>query len=281
MQPYMHNAEWAIRLLIYVGGVVTTVAGSWIASKIRVYHENRNLHHDDLKQKVLIPLRTGVIGLYQPLTGFKKPVILNNNWATRSFNESAKLTEEQADMGPLLISEDPRADVEADLDEALFADARKHHYERLTSEWQGFASRWSAHVRVCEHWVSRIADRILLESGLPPFQARDAYVMHLYLAVFIYQRLFGFPTRPLKKGAVSGRSCLANDITTAALGDEWEMDKLLTILDDIREAERETAGGLIVELRKLAEEAASLSSELGLAIAERRLHGRCRMVGLL
>lgn len=281
MQLYMRNAEWAIRLLIYVGGIATTVSGSWIASKIRVYHDNRNSHRDDLKQKVLVPLRAALTGLYQPLTGRQKPAILNNNWATRAFNESAKLTEEQVEMGPLLISEDPRPYVEADLDEALLADARKYHYGQLVLEWQRFASRWSAHVRECERWVSRIADRILAGSGLPPFQARDAYVMHLYLAVFIYERLFGFATHPLKKGTVAGRSCLANDVTTSALGNDKEMDKLLTILDDIREAERETAGRLLVELRKLAEEAASLSSELGLAIAERKLHGRCRMVGLL
>lgn len=281
MQLQTHEAEWAIRLLIYVGGVATTVAGSWIASKIRVYHDNRNLHRDDLKQRVLVPLRDGLIDSYQPLAKRMKPAILSNNWGTRGFNEGAKLTEEQVELGPLLTSEDPRADVEAGLDEALFADAKKYHYERLVSEWQDLASRWSAHVQECERWVSRIADRILMESGLPPFQARGPYVMHIYLAALLYQRLFGFPTRPLKKGTVSDRPCLANDITTCALGEDQEMDKLLAILDNIREAERETADRLIAESRKLAEEATSLSSELGLAIAERKLHGRCRMVGFL
>lgn len=281
MQPHTREAEWAIRLLIYTGGVATTLAGSWVASKIRVYHDNRNLHRDDLREKVLLPLRDGLIVSYRPLAMCKKPAILSNNWGTRALNESAKLTEEPLEMGPLLVSEDPRADVEADVDEALLADARKYHYERLVSEWQGFASRWTAHVRECERWVSRVAERILTESGLPPFPARDAYAMHFYLAVFIYQRLFGFPTRPLKKGTVGDRSCLASDVTTCALGEDQKMDDLLAVLDNIREAERATADRFMEELRKLTGEVASLTSDLGLAIAERKLHGRCRMVGLL
>lgn len=280
MQPYTREAEWAIRLLIYVGGVATTVAGSWIASKIRVYHDNRNLHRDDLKQRDLVPLRAGLIDSYLPLAG-RKVLAIRTNWGDRALNESAKLTEEPLEMGVMLITEDPRPNVEANLDEALFADARQHHYERLVSEWQGLASRWSAHVRECERWVSRIADRILTESGLPPFQAPDDYVMHLYLALFLYQRLFGFPTRPLAKSTVGHRPCLANNSITVALGDDQKMDKLLATLDEIRETEREPADELMAGSRRMAEEFATLSNELGLAIAERKLYGRCRMVGFL
>src|SRR5258708_11743681 len=48
--------EWLIRVLAFVGGVASTVVGSWVSSKIRVFHDNRKAHLEDLKQRVLIPL---------------------------------------------------------------------------------------------------------------------------------------------------------------------------------------------------------------------------------
>lgn len=196
-------------------------------------------------------------------------------------NERAKLTEEQREMGVLLKTDDPRVNVEAGMDDALFADAKRYHYARLVSEWQAFASRWSANVRKCERWVALMADRILKESGLPPFQSRGTYVMHLDLAVLIYERLFGLQTRPLSKGTMGQWSCLTNGMTTFAVGDDQQMDRLLAILHETREAERHTAVDFMAESGKLAEEVASLSSEVGLAIAERKLRGRCKMVVFL
>lgn len=50
------SQESLVRLLFAVGGVVTgvasTVVGSWISSKIHVYHENRRVHLEEIKQKV-------------------------------------------------------------------------------------------------------------------------------------------------------------------------------------------------------------------------------------
>ncbi len=37
-------------------GVASTVVGSWISSKIHIYHENRRVHLEEIKQKVLIPI---------------------------------------------------------------------------------------------------------------------------------------------------------------------------------------------------------------------------------
>ena len=48
--------DWSIKALYYVGGVATTVVGSLLSSKIRIYHDARNAHRDELKQKVLEPL---------------------------------------------------------------------------------------------------------------------------------------------------------------------------------------------------------------------------------
>lgn len=51
---------WLYALLGWVGGVATTVGGSVVASRIRVYDDNRKAHRDELKAGVLEPLRDGV-----------------------------------------------------------------------------------------------------------------------------------------------------------------------------------------------------------------------------
>lgn len=50
------SAESLIRFLAYLGGVASTLVGSWVSSKIHGYHENRKVHLEDIKQKVLSPL---------------------------------------------------------------------------------------------------------------------------------------------------------------------------------------------------------------------------------
>jgi hypothetical protein len=279
-QPHTREAEWAIRLLIYVGGVATTIAGSWIASKIHVYHDNRRLHHEDLKEKVLVPLRFGLRGSYEPLANLERPSI-STDWGRRALRERPRVTEEQEEMGPVLKVADPRASLAEALDGALLADALKHHYSDLISEWQTLAARWADHVQECERWISQMGDEILQASGLPPHTARGPYVMHLRLAVTIYQRLFRFQTDPVRKASMSQGSSLNVGAITAAAGDDRQMENLLTVLNRIMETERDAAERLIAGSERLAGEIGSLSSERGLAIAERKLRGRCKMVRFL
>lgn len=280
MQPYTREAEWAINLLIWTGGVVSTVVGSWVASKIHVYHDNKKLHHNDLKQRVLIPLRTGLLEAYRPLAALERPAI-SCDWGRLSLKESPKMTEDQEEMGPVLKAADPNANVASALDEALLADAWKYHYEELVAKWQALATGWGEHVEACERWVARMGDQILQASGLPPHPSSGPYVMHLQLGVTVYQRLFGLKTDPVRKAVMSQWSSLTNGLATAAAGNDHQMDKLLEILDNIQEGERDTAGRLMAGSKRLAGEINSLSSELGLAIAERKLRGRCKMVTLI
>ena len=69
------STEALDRLLFAVSGLVTgvasTVVGSWISSKIHVYHENRKVHLDEIKQKVLVPLKETLTEKYAALVKHK------------------------------------------------------------------------------------------------------------------------------------------------------------------------------------------------------------------
>jgi hypothetical protein len=59
--------ESLVRLLLYVSGVASTIVGSLVSSKIRVYHDNKKAHLDDIKQRVLTPLSHGLAEKYGSL----------------------------------------------------------------------------------------------------------------------------------------------------------------------------------------------------------------------
>jgi hypothetical protein len=67
--------EWLVRLLVFIGGVASTVVGSWVSNKIRVCHDERKAHRDDLKKQVLVPLHEGLHRHFRPLVFNLKPVV--------------------------------------------------------------------------------------------------------------------------------------------------------------------------------------------------------------
>ena len=120
--------EWLVRLLIFIGGVVSTMVGSWLSSKIRVYHHNRKAHLDDLKQRVLIPLRGGLEQHFRPLIFHQEPLVYVETAAPTQFLENAKATESQIEQGDVLQGKFPGSLVFGPLDSALQQDAQKTHF---------------------------------------------------------------------------------------------------------------------------------------------------------
>jgi hypothetical protein len=184
--------------LSYLVGVASTVAGSWVASKIHVYHENRRLHQEDLKQRILIPIRSGLDGSYSSLVSHTSAVA-STTWGKRSVLQDAKVTEYPEVHGTILHVADPRANIEANLDEALLVDARETHFRELIAAWELFRDSWTKHSQNCEAWVTKVAGQILEQSGLAAFPRphSEPCVMHLDLAVFVYLRMFHIPTEAL------------------------------------------------------------------------------------
>ena len=76
------STESLFRLLAFVTGVTSTVIGSWISSKIHVYHENRKVHLEEIKQKVLVPIRQNLADNYAALVKHKSFAVIGK-WGTR------------------------------------------------------------------------------------------------------------------------------------------------------------------------------------------------------
>ena len=277
------SAESLVRLLFAVGGVVTgvasTVAGSWISSKIHVYHENKTAHLEDIKQKVLIPLGDVFTREYAVLVTHKSPAVLEV-WGPRSRRENASVTEHQSEEGPLLRAALP--DMRAGLDPALYTDARRNHFSKLLGQAESFSETWCSHANECHAWVDHLSGEILAKSQMEPIPVKQygiSYVDHYKLGLFVYRRLFRGSEHSLLKHARNPPTWVLEGFEgTSAEGTEQQLGALVSVLDDLVVKEGNTAGRLQANARVLEQRLSSLRAELNYAIASRRLRKKCDLV---
>lgn len=268
-----------ITVLAYVGGVASTVAGSWVSSKIHVYHENRRVHLEEIKQRVLLPLSAVLSDYYAALVTHDSPAVVEQ-WGTRRRRENIRVTEDVIDDGPLLLRVAP--DMKAGVDSALHTDAMKNHFSKLLSGADRFSEAWNRYTNECHAWIVRLADEILAKSQMEQFPVKQygtPNVDHFKLALFVYQRLFGLFERPVVKNARNPPHWeLVGFEGTPAVGSEQQLDGLISVLDDLMVREKNFAERLQAEARLLEKSLSSLSAELAYAIASRRLRKRCDLV---
>jgi hypothetical protein len=186
--------ESLVRLSFAVGGVVTgvasTVTGSWISSKIHVYHENRKVHLDEIKQKVLLPIRESLSEKYAALVQHKTFAVLEQ-WGTHRRIEGASVIQDQIEQGPSLVVVLPN--MHEGVDSALYADTKKKHFASLIQQLDSFDEGWRAHAKKCHAWVVHLPDEILAKSGLALSDLAghsEAFVNPYKLSLYIYRRLF-------------------------------------------------------------------------------------------
>ena len=281
IQP--QNAERLVRLLVWIGGVTATAAGAWVTSKIRVYHDHKNAHHDDLKKKALEPLRSGLKEHFGPLVS-NLVAVLQVAHAAWEFNPKAKVTQDPIEEGPVLVAAFPSAKVFGPVDDVLLEDARKNHHREAIGQADKLVSSWAAHASDYHRWAMRVANEILTTSGLPAFPNRERvlrpYVMQFQLAVFVYKRLVQQPTPAIEIGGADayGLCIMKAGDYSVAVGTGAQMKTLAELLDKLIAREkpqmskfRETAAVLHVDYNRVIR-------GLDFAIASRRLRKRCDLV---
>lgn len=283
MAADVRYVEWLVRLLAFIGGVVSTVAGSWISSKIHVYHDNRKAHLDDLKQRVLVPLRNGLEKHFRPLVFHQVPVVFVQLDATTQFDEKAKATEEPGKRGEVILGAFPSAAVFASLDSALLEDAKNGHFRNQLSEVDKFIRDWVAYAAECHRWVLKISREILTKSALPtypplPGPGFSPYVMNHRLAVFVYMRLFRLPTTALRLEDLDNSSTLSGGSGTLALGSKTQVENVLKQIDALLESEEAIARTLRDKAGALQAAFQEIIPKLDYAAASRRLRKRCDLV---
>lgn len=283
LQP--QNIERLVRLLFWIAGVIATGVGAWVTSKIRVYHDNRKAHLDDLKQRVLIPLSNATAGNFPQLVSHELPVI-GEKWSAHGIRADARVTEDEAEEGSGLTGSNPWPDVFSSIDEALYEDAKRTHFRDLINETVKLANSWAEHVERCRSWVEQLSREILTRSGMRPYGEPHTtpYVLHYRLAVFAYRRLLRIRTGALHKSnqgqlwSLEGAPGLPGMIGCSAIAAEQQLDVLTAELDKIIAGQRENAERLREESEELARNLAALHSGLQLAIANKRLRKRCDLV---
>jgi len=282
------SLEWLVRLLVYIGGVASAVVGSWVSSKIHVYHENRKAHLEDIKEKVLMPLRSG-LEHFKPFV-FCQKAIVSVEHGPREYHEKARVSEYPTEEGPLLVAAFPGTRVFGLAEPALLQDATKNHFRNLMAKVDDFVKLWARHAGECHVWVARIANEILEKSGLAAFPNRaegpegTTYVMQYRLAAFLYERLFRISSSLVQQEEhesypdENSYSTLKVGSITVARGHKDRLTSLVKELDRLLESENSTAERLRSQNGRLQEIFTEISQALDLAVASRRLRKRCDLV---
>lgn len=280
--PQPQTSETA-KVLLWAGGVATTIAGSWIASKIRVYDDARKAHHEDLRQRVLVPLHK-VIGENIPLFGHERAVVVESHGVLK--HVPAGVTEDDSVYGMLAESVDPWPGAFEEIDRALFEDARRTHLKELLTEILTFSESWKAHAFRCMRWVTDVSSAVLAASKMNPYSPpfKVPYILHIRLGVFVYRRLFGLPTEPLRKQeqgqywSIEGATTVPNVVGVSALAATEALDSLIQAMEGIVDQNRLRAGQLHSESKALRTKAVELRNKLELEIASKKLHHGCDLV---
>jgi hypothetical protein len=278
----LSGAPLATNLLYWTAGVVATVLGSWVSSKISVYHQNRGCHLSELKEKFLIPLRDCLLGNYAPLVAHLTPIV-HASFAQVEVCASAQVTEAFDRSGERLDSADPRNLVEHMLDSVYRVDGEQNHYPQIVRRWERFRDAWSEYATSFQAWVLVVSQQILERSELPPYEpgpggTTQQCIMHLRLAVYVYWRLFNLPTSALHQAPRGNLVALAGSPQDYALGSAPQIDNVLRILNGLLVSESATAETLRRNAEALQSEMNGLRDALSLAIASKRLHGFCDLV---
>lgn len=263
--------------------VTGTFVRNWITNKMHDYEDRKKAHLEELKEKVLSPIREGLSHNFGAVVSRQAPLLAVQG-ATVEFHERAKVTEEPAEGGEVLVAPFPTHKVFGSIRSALLEDARKNHFPELMSKIDDFLSRWGAYLGLWHVWASGISREILRHSGLDAFPPKPVpstfrfYVMHLRLALFVYNRLAGFVTPGLAVQEQGGVWALSGMNYTLALGSREQMDALIVLLDKLLETERLRTAELRNKAAAFQEEFGNICGELDYAIASRRPRGRCDLV---
>jgi hypothetical protein len=266
--------DWSIKAVYYIGGVASTVFGSLLSSKIRIYHDARNSHRDELRTKVLEPLRK-TLGFY----GTPSFTVL---YQAQQHNPQAAAAENPNTYGPSVVLDRPGN--EPKIDETLLEDARVHHYRSTIEACDALKKDWTAQSERHKSFIEAVAQELLTSSALPPFPApAGPYIMHRQLGTFVYNRLVldadtRLWTQAQPDGQIPDCHILNDGQVSAAKGSAPQMNNLIQWVDGMLTGRREQAKHLREGLAKLDERRAALSRQLNLAIAEKKLRRRCSLV---
>jgi hypothetical protein len=265
-----------VSLTSYALGVGTTVVGSWIASKFHLYQQARSAHHVELRESVLVPIRTALQGqFYDPLFELK--------WVTKKFNVDARCQDDPILSG-LELHGPPAIDPSQFGDAVLYQDAAERHYADLLRSWKHFVHSWNIHVTERKEWIQGIADSIFRESKLPLGDSGTAgrYILPIHLALLVSNRLRRRttptlsirPTQPL----VSFGDSLSS---TYAAGEPHEIETLQNLINVMlasESSERARAERLDLDLGRFEASRAALEHKFTDAITWKILPHGCRRV---
>jgi hypothetical protein len=269
-------------LIGWVGGVATTIAGSWIASKIHVYHAHRDAHRDEIRTLVLEPLLACLRDKLLPLVRIANPLLEGGSTQT-FYNENASSTEPDYAEGEALVIEVPWKKFRDTVDPVLYEDAKTRHFKDLIRRIEDFARAWEKYTDEVTDWVGEMSRRIAVTSVLPSLshgRGVKFYAASRHIAVFIYKRIFQIPVRPLFRGPDAGGEAILTDENgvSVAYALPKQITDLVALTNTIIADQKHRGPAFLSKARDMSSQLDGIIPAVQLAIADKKLKKRCGLV---
>ena len=257
-------------------GVVTTVIGSWVVSRIHLYQEARNAHRDEIKEKFWS--HCAAHPMTRP-TSFSSPPNSPRGAMTTELPRNR--------LRPnMVMSCGYRGRLSAQQSGVDRCAVRRRTHSSSSGPHGRLAEPHEFMGRPCRSMAARssITRRrtCVSASGIQPFPPKirlsRPYVRHLTLAVFIQARLQGTGETSLRVVRAGNEALLTDGSANLASGSFEQMQKLLTWINDKMVSARPLANRLALEFGELQAECAEVSRQFSLAIAAKKLSRDCPLV---
>jgi hypothetical protein len=276
-----HAPPLVYAALGWAGGALSTAVLALIASKIHVYHANRDAHRDAIKDKVLTPLRACLEVDFEPLVRFAAPII-SPLWTEVAFKKDARSTEDQTERAEVLIVANPWPAFKLAADTALYQDAKAKHFSGLIRKAEEFAAAWEGYAESLREWIQEMAQRIARATNFAPLQDWPGirpYAAHDHLAVFAYKRVCRLQAGYLSKGSTGTPMwSLTNASVTVAMSSPELLDGLIATMDALIVEQQSRGDFFVNRAKQLAAQLDAVKSEVWLALASTKLPEGCNLV---
>jgi hypothetical protein len=278
------TAHQSSALLIWAGGVASTVAGAWITGRIRAYQEGKQAHLAHIKKEILEPVRESLAEYFLPLlTREQLPVTWKRETVGRPDFPSVLEPAFREELRLSTVA--PHDEIFAAKPAGLLLDVRWRHHQALFDSIGSFLESWKKVAGDARQWVEKLADEILEVSELPayPNTRNDGCVMHFAAAIYVYKRLCNSKTYALEYVPENRPTELRHGPEILVQGTPHQLSHVSQKMTEmIRSATHQSEGkGVLADIEVMHQKYRILRNELDLAIASQRLQGRCDLVPLL
>jgi len=255
--------------------------GPYLASRLRIRHEERQAHFNEIKDKVFTPLLIYLTAGYIPILERWRPNIAVSRTAKQG--EGVQATDDVRAQEYKLVIVDPLDQLIAHpLSHELYNDVKENHFRDFVRDWESFKEKFAEYNKRCLVYAEELRSLIIEQVNMPERSDGDGnWVDANELAAYIFKIQLGVAgwRLELKVDGEQARILLGSS-TQLACGTQEELKRCMGIINELCNKD-DKAKNLIERGGKLIDDAVAIEKELRSLSNSFKLPGSCQYIPML